>query len=310
MLRLDFRSTRRKDSNLLAVTQRSYALAFSHHHFLSMSSTPSDPPTKRRHINSLYHGTVNMHIGTEVESPNSLPMPVAENLKTNGIASQQSVKSLIPPMNRARSNHQRRRGSSSSLKSFSSVTSSMFSRKRKHTTIHSLPTMPTEILALIFNYLGQLNLLNLMLTNSNILESAAAFLYRHPYFASTYRYAQFAHTVSRNPSYASMVRILDLSYFTKDLDEDGELLPQAGWREFTHRHHEMSYIRNRMVSGAVRTFNNISTHPAPSPHLKNFHRTRDLPAGAICRVIAACKNIRFESLHSKSKTKANSSIAR
>ncbi|KAM3077478.1 hypothetical protein ACMFMG_006818 [Clarireedia jacksonii] len=155
--------------------------------------------------------------------------------------------------------------------------------------------MPMELLVLIFDYLSQLDLRNLMLTSSNLLESAATFLYRCPYFASTYRYAQFAYTISKNQSYAAMVRVLDLSYFTKDLDEHGQLLPQAGWREFTYRDQYMPYIqdRDRMgSSGAVRASHNASTHPAPIPQLKNFHRTRDLPAGAICHVLSACKNLR------------------
>ena len=34
------------------------------------------------------------------------------------------------------------------------------------------------------------------------------------------------------------------------------------------------------------------THPAPSPFQKSFHRTRDLPIGGICHVLAACKKIK------------------
>jgi hypothetical protein len=103
-----------------------------------------------------------------------------------------------------------------------------------------------------------------------------------------------------------MVRILDLSYFAKD-NKNGELLPQAGWRDFTYRDHRKPYIPNQTGSEVVTTPNNSSTHPPPSPRLKNFHKTRDLPAGAICRVIAACKNIRFANptVPTSSKAEAN-----
>jgi hypothetical protein len=78
-----------------------------------------------------------------------------------------------------------------------------------------------------------------------------------------------------------MVRELDLSYFGKiGLDKEGELEPMAGWREFKYSHQRMS------KNGGV------TTHPSPSPFLKSFHRTRDLPIGGLCHVLAACKRIR------------------
>lgn len=56
--------------------------------------------------------------------------------------------------------------------------------------------MPAEILELIIMYLAQEDLYALMRTNSNLTEVEASCLYKQPLFASTYRYAQFAHTVS------------------------------------------------------------------------------------------------------------------
>jgi len=45
-------------------------------------------------------------------------------------------------------------------------------------------------------YLPQGDLYALMRTNSNLTEVAVGRLYKQPLFASTYRYAQFAHIVS------------------------------------------------------------------------------------------------------------------
>ena len=65
--------------------------------------------------------------------------------------------------------------------------------------------MPTEILDLVILYLQQKDLCALMRTNSNLTEVAAGHLYRHPLFASTYRYAQFAHTVSHKKQSVDLI---------------------------------------------------------------------------------------------------------
>jgi hypothetical protein len=121
-----------------------------------------------------------------------------------------------------------------------------------------------------------------MLTNSNFIEVAAVYLYASPVFSSTYRFAQFVYSVSHKPHYALMVRELDLSYFSKiGWDETtGELLPLAGWREFKYRSHEMY---------APRSWHG---HVPPSPFLKSYHRTRDVPIGALSHVFAACSKLK------------------
>jgi hypothetical protein len=73
-------------------------------------------------------------------------------------------------------------------------------------------TMPSEILDLIIMYLTQEGLYALMRTNSNLTEIAARRLYKQPSFASTYRYAQFAHTVSTENNMLSQVSYLYQSY--------------------------------------------------------------------------------------------------
>jgi hypothetical protein len=167
----------------------------------------------------------------------------------------------------------------------------MMSRIWKTEANPSLLNLPVEVQDAIIQYLPQSSLHALLLTNTTFVELAAMYLYMAPQFASTYRYAQFADTVSHKPLYASMVRNLDLSYVSKmRLDTQGEILPLAGWREFKYRHHEDHYIRDLMTMGARN--GGAFSHPAPSPYLKSFHRTRDIPIGGLCHVLAACKRIR------------------
>src|SRR6187402_3243269 len=115
-----------------------------------------------------------------------------------------------------------------------------------------------------------------------------------------------------------MVRSLDLSYFTKDTLVDGERPPLAGWREFKYRHHDMFYVHRMsheastaqkgyslrgLGSGKPQPPKPIkvletrphggSSHPPPSPMLRSFHRTRDVPIGGICHVLSACSKLRY-----------------
>jgi hypothetical protein len=117
--------------------------------------------------------------------------------------------------------------------------------------------------------------------------------------------AQFTFTVVNRPHYAKMVQSLDLSQFNKDVDSTGEFIPMAGWREFKYRHHDMFYVY-RHSSPSSYPYKSISTqralglplshsnstHPAPSPLLKSFHRTRDVPIGGIFHVLISCTRIK------------------
>jgi len=152
----------------------------------------------------------------------------------------------------------------------------------------NMVNIPPEVLHLIFQHLPQQSLHAIMITNSNFVELAVPYLYKEPIFASTYRYAQFAWIVRHNKHYADLVRILDLSKFVaEDLDGIKEPESIAGWREFKYR--------NQGINGAhqiVFTESNGSTHPAPSPFLKSFHQTRDIPVGGLCQVLVACKKLK------------------
>ncbi|RDW84424.1 hypothetical protein BP6252_02014 [Coleophoma cylindrospora] len=183
-----------------------------------------------------------------------------------------------------------------SFKSFTSVASSITSRKRKFEDGPSLATMPREILDLIFQYVSQRDLQSLMRSNTNLIEVAAIHMYCQPMFTSTYRYAQFAWTVSHKEVYAQMVRVLDLSYFNKPPEGHQKHPPQAGWREFKYRHHDRYYPPGEQMAPMAATTLGPkipgSSHPTPSPILKRYRRVRDLPIGGICHVLAACKNLR------------------
>ncbi|CAG8952323.1 hypothetical protein HYFRA_00001068 [Hymenoscyphus fraxineus] len=213
----------------------------------------------------------------------------------------QTIRSLIPPVipSRLKSGghtltlRTKRRNSTSS--SIQSVTSSLLSRPRKttQTPTPSLATLPSELLTAIFTHLDQRTLHALLLTSSHTLEIAAKFLYSHPQFASTYRFAQFSFEVSHHPHYATLVRTLDLSSFHKlhQNPENQELLPLAGWREFKYRHQDTPWQRSTPFLQTSH-FGKTSTHPPPSPFLKSYHRTRDIPIGALCHVLTACTSLK------------------
>lgn len=198
------------------------------------------------------------------------------------------IRPVIPIRSKTEPNTIRRRRKSPSLIFLKSFTYSVLSRVYRIPPTSTLASMPAEILACIFQYLAQPDLHALMLTNSYFLEIAASRMYFQPFFASTYRYAQFARTVSHKEHYAEMVRVLDLSYFGAGAGEHWGLEPQAGWREFKCRYHNTSYVGGRKYARAQ-----VSSHPAPSPLLKGFRRMRDIPVGGICHVLGACKRIRY-----------------
>ncbi|KAF4627929.1 hypothetical protein G7Y89_g10221 [Cudoniella acicularis] len=290
-------SRKRKDSNSILLSQRSNGLLFSHHHFLSASSGPA----QRRQQNSV----LSQIDGNAPAGPRPKMVVPLTTVSESGwmsskddfhlsITTRQPVRSLIPPVTPARYKTApsiiRRRRNSSSSTSIKSMTSSMLSRRRKSAMvpIPSLANMPSEILSQIFSCLPQRELHALMLTNSNFVEVAATYLYASPTFVSTYRFAQFVWEVAHKSHYALMVHELDLSYFSK-LSTDpvtGELMNQAGWREFKYRHHDMYFVRS-FTPGQK-----SSSHPPASPFLKSYHRTRDVPIGGLCHVLSSCLKLR------------------
>lgn len=303
----NFRSGRRgKGPEPLRLSGRSHVLAFNNHHAFATSSSSSQrkasPKRGPGSFISQNHG--NGPAGPRERMTNSRisgeDLRKGETASTKSTTKSRGPSNGTPPwMQTEPQRLYRRRNSASSLKSFksySSVSSSITSRKRKFSDGPTLATMPREILDMIFQYLSQTDLLHVLRANTNLIEVAAIHMYHEPKFVSTYRYAQFAWTVSHKEAYAQMVRILDLSHFSKCPEGQGKPVPQAGWREFKYRHHDKYYPPGeRMAAMAATSLGPKlpnSSHPTPSPILKRYRRTRDLPIGGICHVLAACKNIR------------------
>lgn len=292
---------RRRDIDSLHLSQRSNGLAFSHHHFLA-PSTSQARPAKRPH-----NAILSQIDGNGPARPRerlNLTMTIAEQEPKGGVVpTGQNIRSLIPPeavTKRSRTEPNGtlvlravRRQSTASI-STKSITSSILSRRRRLGPKPSLATMPAEILAIIFEDLCQEDLHTLMLTNSNLTEVAASLMYIKPLFASTYRYAQFAHTVGHRRHYANMVRELDMSSFgaIQDIDE-ADREPMAGWREWKFRNHELHRAAReaqfRRYGGKIPPKGR--THPHPSPFLKAWSRYRDIPIGSLCHALQACQGL-------------------
>jgi hypothetical protein len=208
------------------------------------------------------------------------------------------ISSLIPPMELPRP-----------LKMWASLAepaphpSSQQSTTRKLGPTASLENLPSEILDQIVSYLDQATLLSVLTSSTSLNEAAAIALYKRPRFASTYRFAQFVTTVSHSMTYATMVRILDLSRF-----KEGETkkLPMAGWREWKMRTEPLFALTDRAPEPSWRRSSSPppyslqdpmkckSTHPKAHRFLKQWETCRDVPMGAILHVLEACKRIKYE----------------
>jgi hypothetical protein len=185
-----FSRFRRKRQELLGVAERSNGLAFSHHHFLTASTSSST---------SSHSCVLSQVDGNAPARPRERIIPCLqpgdENIKNDIIVPRQEVRSLIPPLSPVRTrtepNTIRRRRNSSSSASVKSFSSSML--KRRTSIMARAPTlvaMPSELLDAIFWHLPQYDLYAIMLSNSNFIEIAVIYLYSSPQFASTYRFAQ------------------------------------------------------------------------------------------------------------------------
>ena len=185
-----FSRFRRKRKELLAVADRSNGLAFSHHHFLTASTSSST--SSRSNVLSQVDGNAPARPRERI-----IPclQPGDENIKNDIIVPRQEVRSLIPPLSPVRTRTEpdttRRRRDSPSSASVKSFSSSML--KRRTSIMARAPTlvaMPSELLDAIFRHLPQYDLYAIMLSNSNFIEIAVIYLYSSPQFASTYRFAQ------------------------------------------------------------------------------------------------------------------------
>lgn len=71
--------------------------------------------------------------------------------------------------------------------------------------------LPDTIVNRIINFLGQRELVNMLYVSNKIKEMVIPILYYYPKFTSTYRVAQFVHTILNNNDLAKLVKVLDLS---------------------------------------------------------------------------------------------------
>lgn len=214
----------------------------------------------------------------------------------------QNIKSLIPPEGTMNNRRQREntfnfvvrhnsRASNASIVATKSIASSIRStRRRAQAPKPTLITLPTEILAGILNYLTQKELHSVMLANTALTEVAANIIYYQPLFASTYRFAQFAYTVSHKKHYGDRVRVLDVSDFTKI--PQFERVPEAGWREWKFRNHDLYRANSKLSTPARKPSRRRMahrSHPQPNPFLDPWALSRDIPLGALCHAIQSCE---------------------
>ncbi|KFY21049.1 hypothetical protein V491_03201 [Pseudogymnoascus sp. VKM F-3775] len=214
----------------------------------------------------------------------------------------QNIRSLIPPeMNMSASRRarvdgmnvvirQKRRQSSASVRS---VASSIRSKRRVAGPKPTLLNLPTEVLGVIFKDFKQSELRDVMLVHSALAEAAANLMYHTPLFASTYRFAQFAYTVSHHKHYGDRVRVLDVSGFAQVAQFERQ--PEAGWREWKFRTHDLYQGNSRLHIPERRPTRRRMTHrkhPQPNPFLEAWALSRDIPLGGLCHAIQSCQYLK------------------
>ena len=88
------------------------------------------------------------------------------------------------------------------------------------------------------------------------------------------------------------VRVLDVSGFTTV--PQFERQPEAGWREWKFRSHDL-YRANARLSTPVRRPSRRRalhrSHPQPNPFLEAWALSRDIPLGGLCHAIQSCQNL-------------------
>lgn len=225
----------------------------------------------------------------------------------------QVIRSLIPPDNSAMFNKFKDRGRQFDVKHKGA-------KKRRQSTgsirkTDQLPyyeenktpreprvkiiNLPTEILNQIMDNLEQKDVHALLQANKGLVEIAADYMYYHPKFASTYRFAQFVYTISHHEHYAMRVRHLDVSYFTEV--PQLQRTPMAGWREWKYRSHDLYRPPNKLNVPPKKPRKREGVilrrgHPVPNPFLESWALSRDIPLGGLCHCLQACLNLRVVNL--------------
>ncbi|KAG0642641.1 hypothetical protein HOY80DRAFT_900679 [Tuber brumale] len=290
----------RRTDDPLTLSQRSNNLQFS-------CSSYFQPPPSQHYTRSIYLYTDPRSLSAEAGRPVKKHQPNSPISDAPSLAPQythRAISSLITPhllskpVKRTLKKPARPHSLSSSASSICSTASSILSRKRKYYYEHpKLSTLPSEILDEIFQHLDQDTLLALAKVSRRMFDEVAHTLYASPSFASTYRVAQFVSVVSRNIFLAKMVRKLDLSNLGSCVDPD---LPLAGWREWKFRSSQLYTIHRydppdkRKASQGRRKLAalKVSTHPLPSPLLKKYSTSRDVPVGGVIHILRACPYLR------------------
>lgn len=294
---------RGRDNDSIQVSQRSNALAFGPRHVFSASS-----PYRASSVNLKFRAHASVLAQVDGNGParsRGLVGPPMGVLGVDGggalLGKRQNIRSLIPPeMNmsarRARVDgvnvviRQKRRQSSASVRS---VASSIRSRRRMQGPKPTLLNLPTEVLGVIFKDFEQKELRDVMLVHSALTEAAANLMYHTPLFASTYRFAQFAYTVSHHKHYGDRVRVLDVSGFAQVAQFERQ--PEAGWREWKFRNHDLYQGRSRLHVPERRPTRRRMTHrkhPQPNPFLEAWALSRDIPLGGLCHAIQSCQYLK------------------
>lgn len=314
----------RKESHTQVVSRRSNSLAFEPRYWGSHLPT-SPPPTFQLHAAEVFstteepeeytpsrpalaktqsHGVSLSHIpnpSQHLRKGYTLNIPYFTYGPNATTKQRQVVRSLLPPDNSALQNTWKNRGSMrdehGSRRRSKSTGSAIFNTA----PIKSLPReprvkitdLPTEVLNLIMQNLEQKDVHELLLaSNKQLIEVVADYMYYRPWFASTYRFAQFVYTVSRKKHYALRVRHLDVSYFTEV--PQLQRAPMAGWREWRYRSHDLyrSPTKLSVPPKKLRKANTTRrTHPPPNPFLESWALSRDIPLGGLCHCLQSCLNL-------------------
>ncbi|ODV89185.1 hypothetical protein CANCADRAFT_3818 [Tortispora caseinolytica NRRL Y-17796] len=192
-----------------------------------------------------------------------------------------------------------------------------------------LDTLPIEVLSLVCSFLDQPDLYKISLLSRRIAIAATPHLYASPVFLSSYRFAQFTSTVSRDSRLASYVRNLDLPTM---FSEESEMRLQRGlgkpngsaknyfatWRDWKYRTDPLYMPRRSASSFNVKNAmqcreksRNLplssryhkteemlpvlatnGAHPLQSALFSRYSKCKDAPIGAILQLLLVCKNLR------------------
>ncbi|GME86415.1 hypothetical protein B5S28_g4205 [[Candida] boidinii] len=163
-------------------------------------------------------------------------------------------RSLLTPINNTRKKFLDAASDTLSIKSFRSTLTAI-SQQSNAVTLKKMPTviplnildLPEEIMLSIFELLEDdvKSLIYLLYTNRKFNKIVKQILYKKPKFTSTYRVAQFVHTIICNKDLALMVKELDLSHLKSCIiDEDdtneyffSDLINRQLNRTVSNRHH-------------------------------------------------------------------------